>query len=177
MNESAALSTTRKSLLARGALLIGGALGLGVARAEAASPHATGGPRSFKLYGRSWRVQAPGRRSGELPGQGERTSVFGELHRRSRGESKVGEFYSAAFATLAPFGPTPYAAGGLEMHTFNLEEGSILGLGSHFGEKGTYAVVGGTGVYHGARGSYIATQRPVGLGGNGTAEFAFDLIG
>src|SRR5438552_2378808 len=74
------------------------------------------------------------------------------------GRKKVGEFYSAQFATLAPFGANAFAAGALEMHTFNLADGTILGMGSHFDGNGTYAIVGGTGRYHAARGSYVATQ-------------------
>ena len=133
------------------------------------------GSAKFTLHGRAWRIQAPGRQTGRPLGRGEQANIFGELHSRQAGR-KVGEFYSTRVATLAPFGATPFAAGGIEMHTFNLGDGSIIGMGSHFGLAGTYAIVGGTGRYHGARGSYSANQSPLGLGGDGTAEFNFDLI-
>lgn len=102
-------------------------------------------------------------------------SMLGELLERPDGK-KVGEFYSAYFATLAPFGATPFAAAAVEMHTFNLTDGTILGMGSHWDGAGSYAIVGGTGRYLGASGSYTAKQRPVDLGGDGTAEFVLDLI-
>lgn len=37
-------------------------------------------------------------------------------------------------------------------------------------------MIGGTGRYAAARGSYSAHQHPQELGGDGTAEFKFDLI-
>src|SRR5204862_3979188 len=121
-------------------LLIGAALGLGAARAEARPMPAAAAPGSkqFTLHGRAWRIQAPGRRNGQPLGRGEQANIFGELHDRAAGR-KTGEFYSTRIATLAPFGATPFAAGGIEMHTFNLAGGSIIGMGSHFGLTGTYA--------------------------------------
>jgi len=181
MSEEAASGTTRKSLLRRGLLLAGVAVGYGATRAGAslsgparAAPTGKQPPTSFTLHGRCWRVEGVERRSGQPLSRGERTSVYGELT-DGAGRKKVGEFYSAQFATLAPFGAYAFAAGALEMHTFNLADGTILGMGSHFDGNGTYAIVGGTGRYHAARGSYVATQRPLGLGGNGSAEFTFDL--
>lgn len=163
-------------MLKRGLLLIGGAFGLSAAGAQA-RPLAleAGRPTRLELKGRHWRLVAPGRSAGQLPDRGERMSALGELLDR-RGQNKVGEFYSAYFATLSPFGKTPFAAGAVEMHTFNLKDGTILGMGSHWGGAGTYAIVGGTGRYLGARGSYTARQAPLELGGNGTADFVIDLI-
>lgn len=166
---------TRTSLLRRGALLVGAALGLQAApQAAAALTAAPLATQTLKLYGRRWHVHAQGRRAGHLPARGDRLSMYGELTRRPGGK-KMGEFYSAYFSHLAPFGPGPQAAAGLELHTFNLDDGTILGQGSHWGEAGVYAVVGGTGRYTGARGSYVAHQRPAELGGDGTADFVFTL--
>jgi hypothetical protein len=163
-------------MLKRGLLLIGAGLGLGAAGAHAKVPASEGaGSTRLELRGSGWRLIAPGRRPGELPEQGERLSAFGELLERRSGK-KVGEFYSAYFSTLGPFGTSPFAAGGVEMHTFNLVDGTILGMGSHWGGTGTYAIVGGTGRYVGARGSYTALQRPLELGGDGVAEFVIDLV-
>jgi hypothetical protein len=155
--------------------LIGAAVGLqGGPQAVAALGATKSAPATLTLYGRSWHAQAPGRRAGRLPARGDRLSVFGELSLKPGGK-KMGEFYSAYFSHLSPFGAGSHAAAGIEVHTFNLDEGTILGQGSHWGEEGTYAVVGGTGRYSGARGSYVARQRPIELGGDGTAHFVFTL--
>ncbi len=166
---------TRTTLLKRGLFLIGAAVGLqGGAQAAAAVGATTSAPATLKLYGRRWHAQVQGRLAGRLPARGDRLSGFGELAEHPGGK-KVGEFYSAYFSHLSPFGPSPHAAAGIEVHTFNLEDGTILGQGSHWGEEGVYAVVGGTGRYIGARGSYVAHQRPTELGGDGTADFVFTL--
>ncbi len=165
---------TRTTLLKRGLFLIGAAVGLqGGPQAVAALGATKAAPATLKLYGRSWHAQATGRRGGRLA-RGDRLGVYGELSLKPGGK-KMGEFYSAYFSHLSPFGPGAHAAAGIEVHTFNLDDGTILGQGSHWGEEGRYAVVGGTGRYSGARGSYVARQRPVELGGDGTADFVFTL--
>lgn len=181
MSESAVSLTTRKSLLRRGMLLAGVALGYGATKVgfsssgpARAAPATNPAETSLTLYASGLAIHGQGRRSGQPLTRGGHANVFGELTDRAGGK-KVGEFYSAQFATLAPFGATPFAAGALETHTFNLADGTILGMGSHFDGEGKYAVVGGTGRYHGVGGSYVASQRPLGLGGDGTAKFTFNL--
>jgi hypothetical protein len=67
---------------------------------------------------------------------------------------------------------------GLEYHSFNLQKGTILGLGTGTGGgESMFAIVGGTGSYAGARGTYVAHQLPRELGGDGTAEFRLTLVG
>ena len=58
------------------------------------------------------------------------------------------------------------------MHTFRFSDGTLIGMGSHNGGC-VYAIVGGTGRYHAVTGSYLASQRPSGLGGDGSADFSF----
>jgi hypothetical protein len=70
--------------------------------------------------------------------------------------------------------PMPALGGVLQLHTFEMSEGTLLGMGSAVsGGAGTFAVVGGTGAYRGASGSYTARL------GDGravpVAEFVFDL--
>ena len=111
-----------------------------------------------------------------MPVKGERLTSYGELLDRPNG-TKVGEFSSAVFALGSPFGVMPAGATSLEYHSFNLHDGTIIGLGTGAaGGESVFAIVGGTGRYAGARGTYVAHQRPRELGGNGTAEFRLTLF-
>jgi hypothetical protein len=61
------------------------------------------------------------------------------------------------------------------MHTFKLGDGSIFGTGTAGSLEGSFAVLGGTGRYAGVQGTYAARQGHSELGGDGAAEFVFDL--
>ncbi|MBI4329092.1 MAG: hypothetical protein HY685_04410 [Chloroflexi bacterium] len=171
----------RRNLLKRAALLLG-AIGAATAfkgtSAEASAVGPTKAPlkTGLRLYGRHWHISSPNLRNGALPARGEQVAMYGELLDERRA-TKLGEFYSSGLSLQAPFGPTPFAASIMEVHTFNLVDGTILGMGSRAAKAGedTYTVVGGSGRYAGARGVYTATQRPQELGGDGTAEFTFQL--
>jgi hypothetical protein len=169
----------RRGLLGRGALLVAGAATFGLigrrdgASAPAPAPADAVAANVLRFVGQSWHSVAADRRPGELPQPGDRLAMYGELLGADGG--KVGEFYSACFCVGAPFGPSPYAANNVELHTFNLAGGSITGMGTASAGENVYAVVGGTGQYAGAAGSYVARQRPFELGGDGTAEFVFTL--
>ena len=59
-----------------------------------------------------------------------------------------------------------------------LQDGTIHGLGSVMrGAEGHFVILGGTGRYAGAQGSYVARQSARELGGDGTAEFRLTLAG
>jgi hypothetical protein len=65
---------------------------------------------------------------------------------------------------------------GAELQTFNLAGGSIFGMGTPpaRGEGvATFAILGGTGSFAGATGTYTQEQRPTDRGGDGTARFEF----
>ena len=79
----------------------------------------------------------------------------------------IGSFWSAALAAGSSV---------LLFHTFVLPEGMLFGEGSGPLDEATFAVVGGTGSHRGANGQYVARQRPAGAGGDGSAEFVFDLV-
>jgi hypothetical protein len=165
--DDAVRGPSRRSFVARGVALAAGALGLGAARAAEAK---AAPPLSLTLDGRLYHLHAPSRRAGLPPAKGERLTAYADLFDRGSGK-KVGQFSSALFAL-----GMPATAGSLELHSFNLEDGTILGLGSAARDgESAFAVVGGTGRYAGARGTYTASLRPRERAGNGTAEFRLAL--
>ena len=179
-----AFHITRRNVLKHGALLLAAVFGGGVAArgngqsgfGERPSASAQG---TFTLYGHHWHLHSPNRKPGEAPAGGDQIATYGELLSGPHG-TKLGEFYASGLHLLAPFGPTPFAAANVEVHTFNLLEGTIVGMGTTgaaLGQENIYAVVGGTGRYAGARGSYTARQHHQERGGDGTAVFTFTLTG
>ena len=63
----------------------------------------------------------------------------------------------------------------MELHTFRLRDGTILGMGSTIDGESVFTITGGTGRYAGSRGTYVAQQRLREQGGDGTAEFIIEL--
>ena len=165
------LTATRRSAVKRGLLLMAGAVGLGAAagRGEAAvgaSP-LPAGPKNVKrltLTGRNWRLNAPARTPGRLPDGNDLTATHGELV--DAAGRPIGSFRSASLDG---------ALGRFQLHTFELADGTIMGLGSGGLDEASFAVIGGTGRYAGLTGAYVARQSPREVGGNGTAEFVLTL--
>lgn len=172
-------SSGRRSLLTKGAVLFGGALGLGLLGRDAASGGETkNGVVAMALHGGGWRLTYPDRRRGVPPAPGERSASFGQLFSSPDRTDKAGEFYASSFQFGAPFGDGQFAANAMEMHHFNLADGTIVGMGTVGGFHDTqsvHAIIGGTGRYEGAAGSYLARQNPLDLGGDGSAEFTFTM--
>jgi hypothetical protein len=164
-------SADRRAFLKRGAI---GAIGAAAATAvvvggatKSATPASS--ERTIRFTGRGWHTDT----DGTVPDKGQRYSVYGEL--LDSGGEKAGEFYSMAVGIDSPFQVTGAGVGTMEVHTLNLVGGTIVGVGAGGGIERTYAIVGGTGKYAGARGSYIARQDTYGLGGNGKAELLLTL--
>ena len=63
----------------------------------------------------------------------------------------------------------------LELHTFKLRDGTIVGSGTSGALDGEFAILGGTGRYAGARGTYLTRHNRREHGGDGTAEFHLTL--
>jgi len=169
----------RRSILKSGALVLAGAMSFAGLSKESAVDAATGdggGGTTLTLYGRQWQMSVGDRPGAAVPTHGDRMAMYGEFL-DAEGGRKVGEFYATCFCVDSPFGANPFAAANVEMHTLNLEGGSIIGMGSAGATENEYAIVGGTGRFLGARGSYVARQRPWELGGDGTAEFVITLMG
>jgi len=179
-------TSSRRGVLGRGLLLAAGAFGLGATRradaavvtvAPGSTSTTTQGTRELRFYGRNFHLRAAGHSPGQVPAKDERHSTYGELLSRPNGKKAVGHFTAAHLTQDSPF-----AAGlsSLEIHTFVLKDGTIHGLGSvtrQAGAEGHFVILGGTGRYAGARGSYVARQSARDLGGNGSAEFHLTLAG
>lgn len=166
---------SRRSLIGRGFVGLAAALGLG-AGAGVTAARTSGGdeeaaPRTLRLDGRGWTLTTPGRRTGERVQPGDRSTVHGQL---LDGNRVVGSFIGSRQAAPSVSGGLD-ADASLELHTFTLEGGTILGMGSALPGAGTFAIVGGSGTYANARGSYTAEQQSYELGGNGSASFVLTL--
>jgi len=129
-----------------------------------------GAAKTVELFGRGWHADTD-----KVPSKGDSYSVYGELLTSPEG-GKCGEFYAACLAIDSPFQVTGVGIGSLEIHTLVLTEGSIVAMGAGGGTERTFAIVGGTGKYAGARGSYTASQDTYGLGGRGTAALKLRLL-
>lgn len=165
----------RRTVLKRGifAAAAAGAAALairpGVERAVPATVP-IGDAKTIELFGRGWHAD-----TSKVPTKGDSYSVYGELLTSPDG-SKCGEFYAACLAIDSPFQLTGEGIGSLEIHTLVLAEGSIVAMGAGSGLERSFAIVGGTGKYTGARGSYTASQDTYGLGGRGTAALKLRLL-
>ncbi len=111
-------------------------------------------------------------RRGDLPKRGDVVSVTGAI---GAGD-EAGTFHAVVQHLATPDGDGPYATVQLETHTFQLPGGAIFGMGTATpGAESVYAIVGGTGRYLGASGSYVGRQSPFETGGDGTALFTLNL--
>ena len=179
------LKASRRAILRQGVLSLGalaGIVGLAGAGEKARSGALTvpGLPVSstaitMTLLGRDWHLTAPGLRRGDLPKRGDQVSVTGALS-LAAGSEQVGAFYSSVVHLDSPMGHGPYATAQMETHTFVLGGGTLIGVGTTSpGADSSFAIVGGTGLYVGASGSYVARQSPLETGGDGTAHFVMTL--
>lgn len=182
---------TRREALKQGLVLLGAAVGVGTAGRVVATSGTSGeGPppaattpagrtaEQLTLHGQRWHLSSPSLEPGQLPDRGHRLVGQGELTDGPGGE-KVGEFFATSFGLDSPGRVGPAGVTALELHTFNLADGSIIGTGTataSLDREDVFAIVGGTGRFVGARGSYVARQRPQELGGDGTAEFTITLF-
>jgi hypothetical protein len=153
-------------MLRRASLVLAGALGLGAGAKATQLLAGEGG--SLVLYARP----VEGREPAGIPAQGERRTVVAELLEEPDGTT-VGELYGAGFTVHGPAAATAAGVERLELHTFRLPEGTIVGSGMLGHGDGVFAVLGGTGRFAGARGSY--TARPLDQSDAPTTELRFTL--
>jgi hypothetical protein len=150
--------------------------GLAVGRDSTAEPKPEG---QVTLYGVRWQITSEDLSRGELPTAGVRMLVRGEIFDKPSGGCKTGDFFATYYRLNTPGKVALDVPGSLELHTFVFSDGTLVGSGvanSAPDSEGQFAVIGGTGRYHGAKGSYFARQSYAELGGSGTAMFTLKLI-
>ena len=148
--------TTRRTVLTRGLAVAAGALGatvVGTGVALGAMPASNAS--TLTLFVRDVRFRA----SGPKPGA---------LHEAHAPASPHGTLVDATGQTVGSFsaGILAGSGGGIAVQRFTLADGTILGMGSGSLKDSEYAIVGGTGRYAGARGTYT-TQLASGVRGRG----------
>jgi hypothetical protein len=185
--EKTSSSQQRRTFLQRSLLAVGGAIGLGAAmrawrgdpgparpaEPAAPAPAARRSARTVTLHGRRRHPSPLGRLPGG-PGR-ERVVRHGDLLEAPDGRA-VGEFSTSAFYQEGPLGSHPFAAN-LELQTFHLPGGTLFGIGAPSpagGGERAFAVLGGTGEFAGAQGSYV--ERDAGDRVSGAVEFSLSLV-
>jgi len=168
---------TRREIMRTGVVAGGALFGAGaVFRASAPESKPEGRSEPTLIRARGLRLNAPTFRKGRQPAPGERILVTAELV-DATGETVVGQLYGEYVALGDNRGGTGSPAS-LERHTFAFADGTLIGSGAATRDLTTsdsFAIVGGTGRYAGATGTYTARQGPLQLGGDGTAEYQIDL--
>lgn len=147
------------------ALVVGAGVVGAAATGRASAEEQVNGDRTLTLTGRNFRTARLGAQAGKLPSEANVPATSGEL---VLADGAAGRFVSTT---------VPGSGGKFLLHSFDLGDGTLLGMGSGALHEGAFAVVGGTGRYAGASGAYIAHQSPRELGGDGSASFVFALTG
>jgi hypothetical protein len=158
------VTTNRRDALKNA--LISAAVGIGAAGKSglAAVRDGTAEPKpggQVVLYGVRWQITSQDLNRGELPPAGIRMLVRGEIFDKPSGGHKAGDFFATYYRLNTPGKVAPHEPGSLELHTFVFFDGTLTGSGvanSAPDSEGQFAIIGGTGRYHGARGSYLASQ-------------------
>jgi hypothetical protein len=142
MKEGFAVST-RRGAIGRMLGVALGAAGLGALAEAKASP---GAPATALAARHDLRLLVEHlQQKPVLDGDVTRHLPYGALLDGDR--AAVGSFHTAALGATS---------GTISMQSFDLPDGTILGLGSGGLANDTYAIVGGTGTYAGVTGSYVA---------------------
>jgi hypothetical protein len=179
------MSTNRRDALKKGLAFVGASVGAGAASQIALA--GTGSDVAAKktagatlvLHGRHWHITSQDIGRGELPPEGVRMLARGDLVDKAARGRKIGEFFATYYRLNAHSKVSPHEPGSLELHTFVFPDGTIVGSGTASAgadSQGDFAILGGTGRYLEARGSYVARQSYLDMGGDGSATFTLTLI-
>ena len=165
--EEAPGTASRRSFVTRAGLALAAALGAGAGAGVTLKLNGDDGDDRITLRAQNYSAQIPGKRFGERPMPGEALHVYGDLF--DAANRPLGELRGSSVPMAAP------GQAHVETHVFSLAEGTIMGMGTILDTESVFAIVGGTGKYTGARGTYTSKQRPRGLGGDGTADIVIEL--
>ena len=109
----------------------------------------------------SLRLQIRAKRSHRTAHDSARHVCRAELLRVGE-EAPVGEFYANCFCSESSFGiANPFAGSHIELHTIRLNDGTLFGVGANTVKserEKTHAILGGTGRFAGARGTYVISE-------------------
>jgi hypothetical protein len=159
-------STSRRELLTRAGIAAGiagaGAVGLKAATGSTAASPGRSLPRV--VHGEDWRIVFAGLEHGTLPAHDTPRLPQGRLVDGDGGHLGTLE------ASLLPS-----TSGVTHLHRLDLGDGGLIAVGPGGTDEATFTIVGGTGRYLGASGTYHAAQRPREHGGDGTATLTFHL--
>ncbi len=169
LGSASAGGTTRRAIISRGLWAAAGAVGLGVASTGVTlgttqARVAPAGPTRLSLVVRDVRFAAAGAKPGTLREAGAAVSPHGALH--DAAGQQLGRFSG---------GTLPGSDGQIAVQRFTFADGTIIGMGSGGLDGEEYAVVGGTGRYAGAVGTYVAQIRPGAHGRD--ADFQINITG
>lgn len=147
----------RRTFLQRLALVIGGALGM----SWNGKAQPVENPAILRLALRGYRKS---RHPSEAANSSGRLLWRADLV-NPMNDSLAGDFYADCFCGESAFGiANPSAGSNLELHTLKLKEGTLFGIGanSRRHSPAEHAILGGTGKFVGARGSYRISHKPDG---------------
>jgi hypothetical protein len=154
------LVTTRQSVLRRALALGAGAVGFGAAAGTAAAA-GTGAAETDRSR---ITMRLTARHAETRGGADQRHAVLVD----HRGVT-VGHLAGTRLPLHSPFG-VPAAVSAIELHTLTLDGGTLLAQGALHGSAGTFHLVGGTGRFSGASGSYGFRL------GHGTAGLTLTIV-
>jgi hypothetical protein len=154
---------TRRELLARAGLVAGAAGVIGAGGAAAIGAGTSGSGRLPRvIHGADWRLTRPGVPAGTQPPVDASVLPTGRLV--DLDGAGLGVFEASAL---------PTGGAGLHLHRLEFADGTVNAVGPATLGDATYAVIGGTGRFAGASGSYHLEQRPAPSGG--TARLTLDI--
>ena len=160
----------RRTLLQRGLALLGGAFGGAIASREAQAAPLGSAEVTLRLIG----SRRPAVRVAKGLGAASHLVCSGDLLSGPGGET-VGAFHTNGLCLETSLGSRLAAPSNIAFQSFTLPDGSLFGVGPGpaAGGERTCALLGGTGRFAGARGSYVERASPSASQGRDTVEFVF----